>query len=152
TRMVLTNAIYFQGKWKKEFDKKLTRDEDFTCADGTTHKVPMMHKETLFKYAETDSLQAVELPYVGDEVALLVMLPKQANGMAALEKQMTGEYFNSIVKQMQTAVQVDLSLPRFKVETNYDLVPVMKKLGMIDAFGGNADFSGMYHSNRDQLY
>jgi serpin B len=152
TCLVLTNAIYFKGTWEAEFDKKATKAGPFLLANGQRGEAQLMHKTLGASYAETDGVQAVELPYKGNEVTMLVLLPRKADGLAALEKNLTGATWDAVVKALQPPEAVAVTLPKFKLETNYDLVPPLKELGMTDAFdGAKANLTGM-HTSSDTLY
>jgi serpin B len=148
--MVLTNAVYFKGKWEQEFDKKLTKDGPFACGDGSKKDVPLMHKTGEMWYAETDDLQAVELGYKGNETAMTVLLPKKADGLAGVEQKLSADTLAAVAKGLRHE-KVILTLPRFKAETKYKLNAPLIALGMKDAFGGGADFTGM-HSSMEKLY
>ena len=87
TRLVLTNAIYFKGTWAEEFSKKTTEEAPFHVSANNQTQVPMMHQTENFPYAETDELQVLELPYGGDDLSMIVLLPKQKNGLARCGKQ-----------------------------------------------------------------
>ncbi len=89
TDLVLTNAIYFKGKWKREFEKKDTSKEAFFPEGGTELKHPMMHSTTNFDYAEDSDFQAVRLPYKGDALAMTVLLPQKGKKLSELEKKLT---------------------------------------------------------------
>src|SRR6185295_16985248 len=92
TRLVITNAIYFKGTWVTQFDEKNTTVEDFRVDAEHTTKVPMMKlEEEYFKYGEKDSMQIIELPYHGEKVSMLVLLPKNIDDAAAVEKSLTVE-------------------------------------------------------------
>ncbi|GER92390.1 serpin family protein [hot springs metagenome] len=147
TRLILTNAIYFKGKWKLQFDKKLTKDEDFKVSTEKKLKVPMMRMAMKgfndypeFNYAETDELQAIELPYEGGELSMLILLPK--GNLEGIEKTLTYERIEEIKRSLSLR-PVDLYLPKFKFETEYSLKPVFSDMGMPTAFSNDADFSGM---------
>lgn len=150
TRMVLTNAVYFKGKWELEFDKKKTKDGPFTLADGTKADVPLMHKTADLMFTETDDVQAVELGYKGGETSMTVLLPKKADGLAGVEKGLSADALDTLHKGMRTQ-EVVLTLPRFKAETKYELNAPLVALGMTDAFTGKADFTGM-HTSPETLY
>lgn len=78
--LVLTNAIYFKGRWAREFNKSLTRDEDFLTGEGKTIKVPMMRSQgtnNRFNYMETEGIQMLEVPYQGEKLSMLILLPKK---------------------------------------------------------------------------
>jgi serpin B len=147
TRLVLTNAVYFKGAWQLPFDVKQTKAGPFHLANGTKAETPLMHKTAGFAYTETDDAQAVELPYQGRDTAMVVLLPRKADGLPALEKAMTGPALDAVVKKLGWEPTVDLTLPKFKLETSYDLVPPLKALGMTDAFTAKADLSGMHTSD-----
>jgi serpin B len=149
TRMVLTNAVHFKGTWDVEFDKKLTKDGPFTLADGSKKDVPLMHKKSETWYSETADLQAVDLRYKGGETAMTVLLPKKVDGLEAVEKKLSAELLDTVGKGMRHT-EVALTLPRFKVETKYTLNDPLMALGMVEAFGPSADFSGL--TPADKLY
>jgi serpin B len=144
TRLVLTNAIYFKGKWSAPFKKDVTRDEPFRAAAGGTPKVPLMNQTAVFGYAETDDFQALELAYAGKELATLVLLPKK-DDLAGLEKKLTAEMVAGVVGKL-TRQKVVVHLPRFKTTAKFELSPVLKEMGMPLAFSDQADFSGLTES------
>ena len=151
TRMVLTNAIYFKGSWATEFDKKLTKDGPFHLADGKKQDAPLMHRRAEFSYAETADYQAVELPYKGKDTAMLVWLSRKAENFADLEAKFSATVIADTVKALRPGTDVELTLPKFKVETEYSLAEPLIALGMKHAFEhGKADFTGM-HTGREFL-
>lgn len=142
TRMVLTNAIYFKGKWVKQFDEEKTREEDFTTDNGKV-KVQMMRllgEDAKFKYTETNDLQILELPYEGDKLSMLIMLPKE--DLKSVEKDITVDNLNSWTKEL-IEQRVDVYLPKFTFETKYFMSDDLIDMGMTVAFSEGADFSGM---------
>jgi serpin B len=144
TRLVLTNAIYFKGTWVKQFDEKDTREEDFTTSSGKTTKVPMMRltgDNAKFKYGETDEIQVLEMPYSGDELSMLIILPK-AEDLAGVEESLSLEVLAGW-QDMLYEQRVDIFIPKFKFETKYFIAENLKEMGMPTAFGSTADFSGM---------
>ncbi len=129
----LLNAIYFKGMWAEKFDKNNTKDEEFIHA-GTTKELtikPMMWQMSTFDYAENDTYQALSLPYGNGSFQMTVLLPK-AN-MNSVPQVPTAEAWRQIQQQMRPAT-VNVKLPRFESNTDINLVPIMKKLGMIRAF------------------
>ena len=84
TRLVLANAIYFKGNWANQFDDKLTTDEPFHVSARTTVKAPLMHQKKVFGYAESPDLQVLELPYAGNDLSMLVLLPRKVDGVGDL--------------------------------------------------------------------
>lgn len=143
TRLILTNAIYFKGKWDSEFDKKLTKEENFSKTDLSTTKVQMMHRKDKYDYFEGDGFQAVDLPYKGEQLSMLVVLPKSASGLGPMEIRWHEEGLYSHVTSHLAEEDVILSLPRFKLETEFKLKPVLKALGADLAFSDDADFSAI---------
>jgi serpin B len=149
TRLVLTNAIYFKGKWAEEFDKKATRDGDFYVTPEKKVATPLMHRTAKFGYFEGDGLQALELPYQGDRLAMVVLLPKRnvppgaKDGLAALEASLSADKVAEWVGKLRRR-EVEVALPRFKTTAEFSLAEVLAAMGMKDAFdSGCADFSGM---------
>jgi serpin B len=145
TRLVITNAIYFKGLWLEKFGEEDTKEEDFFIEPGNSVRVPMMRlsgfEAKTFNYAETDTLQILELPYEGEEISMLVILPKE-NDLSAVEDSLsTGQL--SRLKGMLSPVKVEVYLPRFKFETKYFMAKDLKAMGMSTAFSAKADFSGM---------
>jgi serine protease inhibitor len=143
TRLVLTNAIYFKGDWASQFKKDATRDMPFTLAGGKKIDVPMMYQKQKFKYGETRDCQMLELPYKGNDLSMVVFLPKKASGLAALEKKLTPKSIAQWTRRMWKR-KVYVYLPKFKMTCEFGLKDVLIKMGMKDAFTpGVADLSGM---------
>jgi len=151
TRLVLTNAIYFKGSWIAKFDPKKTVDAPFTLPDGkTTVLAAMMSQTARFGYMEDSLLQALELPYSGKRLSLLVLLPRKGADLSRVEKALTSE--NLIRWRSALAPEeVKVFLPKFKTTLRFLLNDPMKELGINDAFDEfKADFSGM--TGRRNLY
>ncbi len=140
TRLVLTNAIYFKGTWERPFRKEGTRDEDFRASGGKV-AARMMHQKAHSGYVETDELQALEMPYAGKDLALLVLLPKK-DDLSGLEKTLNAEFVAHLVASL-TQQDVLVSLPKFKTTAQFELADTLKSMGMPLAFSGQADFSGL---------
>lgn len=142
TRLVLTNAIYFKGTWVKQFDKKNTREWDFRISPDKIVKAQMMSlQDEEFNYADTEKLQILEMPYDGEELSMLILLPKE-DDIESLEESLNAEKLNEL-RNMLTKQEVDVYIPKFTFETKYFMVPTLKEMGMPTAFSANADFSGM---------
>ena len=141
TRLVLTNAIYFNAAWANPFEKGATQPDVFHLADGSDMKVPMMHQVERLNYMEGDKFEAVELPYDGRELSMLIVVP-DAGQFAEVEKAMDATYVNSVIKNL-SAKQIALSLPAFKYESEFGLKKTLSGMGMPIAFSDSADFSGM---------
>jgi serpin B len=142
TRLVLTNTIYFKADWAKAFSKQATHPQDFYLAADKKTPVPMMHCTDHFAYQETPEFQAIELPYKDQDVALLVILPKQKDGLAALEKSLPQKLLTEGLPKGQRP-QVAVSLPKFKISGEFTLNSVLTEMGMTLPFSNRADFSGM---------
>jgi serpin B len=150
TRLVLTNAIYFKGKWEHEFDKKDTKDSPFTTAAGKKVEAPLMFQEEKFKYSETEDAQLLEMPYKGDDLSMLVVLPKKSDGLSAVEKNLTAGNVEKWTAGMRKQ-EVKTYIPRFKLTEEFQLNSTLADLGMPSAFApGKADFSGM--NGKNDLY
>lgn len=150
TRLVLTNAIYFKGSWASQFDKKSTQDAPFHLSADEKVDVPMMFQEEEFQYGAVDDVQIIELPYVGNELSMLALLPKEVDGLPSLEEKLTvdnlGKWSSALRKQ-----NVDVYLPKFTMSSQFSLNSVLQSMGMTAAFDADqADFSGMI--GRQELY
>lgn len=140
TVMVLVNAIFFKASWADPFDEGNTADGDFTTGEGETVQVPMMHHPlTEGRHATGDGWEAVALPYVGRQTSMLIIVP---DDLAAFEADFDVDGYEAIVGALGGA-DLDLRMPRWEHESKFSLSDVMQALGMTDAFGGAADFSGM---------
>lgn len=145
TRLVLTNAIYFKGAWVLQFNEKDTKDENFKTNSGKTVKVPMMKltgDDAEFNYVKADKVQVLELPYDGEDLSMLLILPEEGD-LKKLERSISvkklSEWKGALKKQ-----RVDIYIPKFKFETKYFMAETLKKMGMPMAFKWpGADFSGM---------
>lgn len=143
TRFVLVNALYFAGSWSTPFEPDATADLPFTLADGSTVDVPTMQGNVEVPYADLDGLQLVELPYAGDDMAMVVIVPDDPAGLDALEAGLTGAVVDGWIEAMTTHA-VDLNLPRFEVRWRADLPDALMALGMVDAFDPDlADLTNM---------
>jgi serpin B len=148
TRLVITNAIYFKGTWVKQFDVNKTSDEDFRTATGKTVTVPMMQRtdeEAVYRYAETDDLQLLVMPYEhesGRQLSMVVLLPN-GDSLAPAESSLDAGTLSNLLESSTTR-QVKVYFPKFKLETKYEqLGRTLAAMGMPTAFSTNADFSGM---------
>ena len=142
TRLVLTNAIYFKGNWARQFKKDNTKDAPFTLVDGKKVDAEMMNQKAEFGYMETESFQGLELPYVDDELSMIILLPKKNDGLDELEKTLTVENLTKWLSKLYKR-EVVVSVPKFKMTSQFGLASVLKAMGMTDAFSSNANFSGI---------
>jgi serine protease inhibitor len=143
TRLVLTNAIYFKGNWAVPFKKDRTKNEPFLLAAGRKADAPMMHQTADFGYFDGGTFQALDLHYAGDDLSMVVLLPKKVDGLADLEKSLTADKLADWLGKLEYR-KVIVSLPKFKTEQRVSLTPVLSDLGMKLAFNDRkADLSGM---------
>ena len=151
TRLTLVNAVYFKGSWEKQFDTSKTVNTDFFISKETKTVVPMMHQEKSFRYAASDSLQILELPYSEDDLSMLVLLPAAKDGLALLESSLTPERLDTWTNSLKHR-KVSLFLPKFTMTSTLRLDSNLKALGMTDAFDPDkADFSKMTVA-KDKLF
>ena len=146
TRIVLTNAIYFKGTWVNQFDPAKTKNQPFTIAPGQQVDVPMMSQQASVGYAEFGNLQVLELPYSGGETSMVILLPKNVDGLVALEQQLTQENLRNWLSAIQyefAGCPGSIQLPKFRVNSQFEFKQVLSKMGMGSAFNDSADFSGM---------
>jgi len=143
TRLVLTNAVYFKGDWTSPFQSKATKVEDFHLSGHQTVEVPLMHRNGTFRYAAVDGLQMLELPYGDRSLAMVVLLPADADGLSQLEARLTSDAWQQWDSQLRSQ-EVVVYLPKFKSTAQFELNESLKSLGMPSAFDpSSADFSGM---------
>ena len=143
TALVLTNAMYFKGNWMLPFDKDRTDDAAFTLMNGQQIKVPMMSQTTTVKYAEDEHVQVLELPYTGNRLSMVFILPQKPDGLPELESDLTAGYLKQHLSLLQEQ-KVMVSIPKLTIETDVSLPKVLNAMGMTDAFSvPPADFSGM---------
>jgi serine protease inhibitor len=144
-RLAITNAIYFNGTWVLPFDEKRTTEQDFFVNSQKTIKAPMMSRDSYYNYTSTDELQILELPYLGDKLSMLIILPNEIDGIKSLEGSFDAQKIAQWNEEL-SRMRLFVSIPKFIMETDYDLIPELKELGISAAFGP-ADFSGI--SNAD---
>lgn len=143
TRLVLTNAIYFKGRWESVFEEADTRDEDWHGPGGTA-RVAMMHRQGGYLYHDGGSFQALDVPYQGRQLSMLVVLPRKNDGLASLERQWAGgTAYRQATDSLDHEETVLVWLPRFRLETEFRLKPILCGLYAEPAFSDEADFSGI---------
>lgn len=149
TSSVLLNAIYFKGSWEKQFEPELTVEKKFwTGSQNVT--VDFMHMRDRFDYAKDDSAQILRMPYTGDRLSMLVILPSDRDGLGQLETAVTAEQVGRWLKSMYPAL-VTLQIPKFEVKTHYELNGPLTDMGMMNVFNKSlSDLSGMAYLKPDE--
>lgn len=145
TRFILVNAIYFYGSWENPFEDSRTQTRDFHLLDGSTTDVEMMSQSDVsFPYYEGSDTMAVSLPYVGDDVSMIALMPTDETAdFATWEQEIGREAFDEAVAGLSNR-EMTLNFPKFEDEGEFNLVGTFEDLGMIDAFiDGTADFTGI---------
>ncbi|XP_037061490.1 serpin B6-like [Peromyscus leucopus] len=153
TLLVLVNAVYFKGKWEKQFNKEDTWEMPFKISKNKEKPVQMMFKKSTVNmtYIEEISTTILLLPYAGNELNMIIMLPHERVELRTVEKEITYEKFIEWTRlDKMDKEEVEVFLPRFKLEENYDMKEFLCKLGMTDAFENRADFSGI--SSKEGLF
>ena len=141
TRLVLTNAIYFDAAWKYPFAKESTRNGDFNLLDGSTVIVPMMSHRGGFSYTEGSGYQAIELPYDGDEISMVILLPDTGK-FTSFENSIDYTKVSNILSNLKSG-DIDLTMPKFRFESSFSLKGSLAAMGMPIAFTEQADFTGI---------
>ncbi len=149
TMAFLINAIFFDGTWTFTFDHSNTKPDLFTRADGSTEPVALMELTEHLQYAETDTYQAVDLPYGGNAFSMTILLPKDPAGLGALVEDLDAATWEQTLLQLQDR-EVHLKLPRFELEYDVEMNDALSAMGMADAFDhSRADFSRMHRDALD---
>jgi len=141
THLVLTNVIYFLGNWATPFDPDETQQADFHLSATRKVAVSMMHQEGQFGLRTNNNVQALTIPYRGFRLSMVIVLPEKIDGLKALEESLSVERLASW--HSTETRQLEVYLPKFKVESQFNLADALKALGMRLAFSNEADFSGM---------
>ena len=149
TRLVLVNAIYFKGTWLTEFDPKKTRDAPFYTSKDENKRVPMMHTKSTVPYTHSGNASIVALPYKGDRLSMLLVVPDSRDGLAEIEAALDAKTIATWTRRL-SPTKIFLWMPKFKMESSFSLSETLKKLGMPRAFSTTAQFGGI--SNDPQLY
>jgi serpin B len=143
TRLILTNAIYFNGKWKNEFDKENTQNLSFYPSQDEEITVETMYAKRKFNYGENSNANILELPYKGNDLCMYIVLPNE-NAIEDFENSFTLNDYNELKSNMDSKYEVRTWLPKFKFETKAKLSKSLIEMGMVDAFDDkNATFSGI---------
>ena len=158
TRMVLTNAIYFNAAWGIPFDEEATKNGNFILKDGNSVSVPMMflsqssgEKGERISTACGDNYKAVELPYENGELSMLIILPDSGK-FDEFEKDFSSNILKGIVSSLHET-RILIRMPKFEYSSEFSLSDILKSMGMTDAFDEmNADFTGIYNGPEGKLF
>ncbi len=144
-RLVLTNAVYFKGKWSDQFTANATRDGDFFTGAETRVRARLMRQLTNARYLETPTFQAADFDYDDGAFALAVFLPRERTGIAAFERELTGPNLTAWMQRLGAAERprLDLTLPKVEMRADYTLNRELQAMGVNLAFTGAADFSAI---------
>ncbi len=141
TKLVLVNAVYFLAEWKIKFEEKNNYEDKFYGV-GKETKTMFMRKKYRTKYFEDDKTQVIEIPYIDEKASMVVFLPKKKKGLKALQDNFTNKYYEEIVSKLKYE-KTEITFPKFKIESRYDLVKVLSDAGIKQAFTNKADFTDM---------
>lgn len=142
TVLTLVNTLYFNAAWKTKFTHQNTQNGAFTLRDGTTAQVPMMSEESIaLNYGTKDGVEVIELPYQGDEVSMVLLVP-EAGKLADLEQSLDGPSVRGFLATLQPRT-TGVRMPKFEARTKASLNEILTALGLGVAFSPDADFSGM---------
>jgi serpin B len=142
TRMVLTNAIYFNGSWMFPFEKRSTSQALFHVSNQESIQTDFMHQTNSFPYYEDEEIQAISLPYKNGQISLMVILPRSTEGWKLISQVLNQDRISVVQSAMQTS-EVQLMLPKFKSELQLNLMRELTMMGMGTVFNRDADLSGM---------
>ncbi|MFW9934792.1 MAG: serpin family protein [Candidatus Thorarchaeota archaeon] len=143
TALVITNAIYFKGLWASQFKEGNTQNAPFTLISGNAIQVPMMYQKGEFGYFEDPQFQMLEVPYQGQQLSMVILLPHKSTDFTDFEAKVSSHDLSEWLSNIQLR-QVRVYLPRYKLLTELELGAPLKNLGIIDAFSEvKADFSGI---------
>lgn len=143
TKLILVNAIYFNGLWESPFKPEATEQKPFLLSDGSSVQTAMMGKLDNFFYSENDSLQMLQLPYLKSSIRMAILLPKASHSIKDIQQTLTQETFSQLL-QSAANPKVLVSLPKFKLASTFNsLEKALQQMGVTDAFSDKANFSNI---------
>jgi len=142
SRLVVTNAIYFKGRWSLPFEASATKDEPFETSPSKTKTTPMMHTTDSYGFGEAGDVKLLELRYDGSDIAMMLVLPNDRAGLAKVEQKLDAATYESWTKSIKRR-RVALTLPKVKFESGGSMAAPLRELGMRTAFTNGADFAGI---------
>jgi len=141
-RLVVTSAIYFNGKWQSRFNPKETRSAPFHPSAGGAVETPFMNQTARLGYTETADAQVLEMPYASGVLAFDVILPKTGTPLTTIEEALRSKGISVWLGKISQK-RVAVSMPKFRAESSFSLQPALSAMGMGGAFSNTADFSGI---------
>ena len=152
TFLVITNSIYFNGSWTVPFPEEDTVNHDFWKHPSESVKTDFMRVQDRFDYTSLDGVQIIRMPYVGDRLSMLIILPNGRDGIGSLESGVSAGQMAQWKQSMQSH-EVSVFMPKFTMETSYSLPAYLSSLGMVDVFDDSlADLSGIAPVEPNGLY
>ncbi|NP_001012027.1 antithrombin-III precursor [Rattus norvegicus] len=153
TALVLVNTIYFKGLWKSKFSPENTRKEPFHKVDGQSCLVPMMYQEGKFKYRRVgEGTQVLEMPFKGDDITMVLILPKPEKSLAKVEQELTPELLQEWLDELSEVMLV-VHVPRFRIEDSFSLKEQLQDMGLVDLFSPEkSQLPGIIAEGRDDLF
>jgi serpin B len=145
TCFVLANTVYFSANWLHAFDTNSTHSGSFKRLDGYEVVVPIMYGEECMPYCESNGYRAMEIPYEGNKVSMVLILPDEGQ-YEAFEVALSPTIIDSVIGNLEMT-HVTFNIPKFSFFSSYDLISALQNMGMTDAFAQGADFSGMDGTN-----
>jgi len=142
TRLVLANAVYFKGRWLTEFDPAKTSPGSFQVTAERSVEIPFMRAKMKARFAAMDSIAVLELPFAGDDLVMLLLLPRDNEVLNALGSGLSLAHLDAWSRVLRET-QVDIALPRFTINYGFSLRLLLSEMGMPSAFTAQADFSGI---------
>lgn len=149
TRLVLVNALYFKGAWQNKFDKEKNTTENFQLGKNEFIKANFMNRYIYSWYYEDKDAQIVDIPYSDGNISLMIIMPKSFKKIKKFEKKLNYEYYINYTQKKERK-RIDLSLPKFSIESDYNLNRTLHEMGIKDAFTSTADFSGI--TDQEKLF
>lgn len=142
--MFLINAVYFNAPWKETFKEELTTNWDFNLLNGTSTSVEMMYTTDIkFGYFQNEQVELINLPYGNEDYHYTILLPNGNLNVNDLVESFTIQKWNEWKSSLNKEHGLELRMPKFELDYEIELNDALKSLGMLDAFGGNADLSGI---------
>ena len=149
TRLVLVNALYFKGSWKDKFNKEKNTEDNFQTDTKDYVKTVFMNRYINSWYYSDKYSQIIDIPYSNKNISLMIILPKSYKKLRKVEKKLNNEYYSNYIQNREKR-RINLSLPKFNIESEFDLNKTLSELGIKDAFTEAADFSGI--TSAEKLY